>query len=54
VFILYYADPQDNLDKSLLEEQQKNAGQLAEIEDLQKLYDEKVAAFAVSHHSKLS
>jgi hypothetical protein len=32
----------------LIEEQEKNAGQLAEIEDLQKQYDEKLAAFAVS------
>jgi len=51
---MYFADLQDNLDKSLLEEQQKNAGQLAEIEDLQKLYDEKVAAFAVSQYVRLS
>lgn len=49
-----FTDPQDNLDKNLLEEQQNNAGQLAEIEDLQKQYDEKVAAFAVSKHVRPS
>jgi hypothetical protein len=41
------------LDKTLVEEQEKNAGQLAEIEDLQKQYDEKLAAFAVSRVMEL-
>ena len=49
------ADPcQQSLTEQLAEEQQQNAGHLAEINDLQKGYDEKLAAFEVSTSRRLT
>ena len=51
--IVSSADDQESLTAQLAKEQEQNAHHLAEIEDLQKDHDEKLAAFGVSH-SRLS